>query len=124
MDVLARIAEDKIKEAIKNGELDNLAGMGKPLQLTDDLPGLSPELKMGYRLLKNSGFIPEELNQTQKEMVTLEDLLACCDDKTEQEKLQQKLTQKKLRFDQLVKKRKLQSNSKFGSYAQKIYDLL
>lgn len=124
MDILARIAEDKIKEAIKNGELDNLAGMGKPLEIKDDLPGLSPELKMGYRLLKNAGFVPEEVGQLEKELVTLEDLLACCNEEKEKEQIRQKLTQKKLRFDQLMKKRKLQSNSKFGSYAQKIYDLL
>lgn len=36
-----RIVEDKIKEAIKNGEFDNLPGKGKPLNLKEDLQGLS-----------------------------------------------------------------------------------
>jgi hypothetical protein len=31
MDIFARIVEEKIQEAIKNKEFENLPGMGKPL---------------------------------------------------------------------------------------------
>lgn len=123
MDVFARIAEEKIKEAIKRGELDHLPGMGEPLNLKDDLPGLSPELKMGYRMLKNAGYVPEEIDQLRREMVTLEDLIAGIHDEGQKNDARKKLNQKKLRFHELVKRRNLHSNSKFGSYAHKIYDL-
>ncbi|NLJ76590.1 MAG: DUF1992 domain-containing protein, partial [Peptococcaceae bacterium] len=35
MDIFLTIAEGKIKEAIRNGEFDNLANRGKPLNLDD-----------------------------------------------------------------------------------------
>lgn len=122
MDIMTMIAEDKIKEAIKNGEMDNIPGIGKPLQLKDDLPGMSPELKMGYRMLKNAGFANEDL-ELKKEMLSLEDLIACCHDDAERARLEKKLTKKRMRFDEIMKKRKLHTNSRFGSYAEKIYKL-
>ncbi|MGQ4808350.1 hypothetical protein NKDENANG_01732 [Candidatus Entotheonellaceae bacterium PAL068K] len=54
MGFLAKIAEQKIRAAMKRGEFDNLAYHGKPLQL-DDLPGIPAPLRMGYKILKNAG---------------------------------------------------------------------
>ena len=54
------IAEQRIAEAIANGDLDDLPGSGKPLELDDDL--LVPEeLRLAYRILKNAGFVPSEI---------------------------------------------------------------
>ncbi len=54
------IAEQKIAEAIARGELANLPGEGKPLNLDDDR--LVPEdLRMAYRILRNAGFVPPEV---------------------------------------------------------------
>ena len=54
------IAEQKIAEAISRGELANLPGEGKPLDLDDDR--LVPEdLRMAYRILRNAGFVPPEV---------------------------------------------------------------
>lgn len=54
------IAEQRIAEAIARGELDNLPGAGRPLDLGDD--ALIPEdLRMVYRILKNAGFVPPEV---------------------------------------------------------------
>lgn len=36
MDIMATIAERKITEALARGELDNLAGAGKPLAMDED----------------------------------------------------------------------------------------
>jgi hypothetical protein len=59
--VLEFLAERKIAEAIANGELDNLPGEGRPLDLEDD--ALVPEdLRLAYRILKNAGFVPAELD--------------------------------------------------------------
>jgi hypothetical protein len=54
------IAERKIEEALARGELDGLPGAGRPLDLEDD--ALVPEdLRMAYRILKNAGFVPQEV---------------------------------------------------------------
>ena len=57
---LESIAEHKIREAIERGELADLPGEGRPLDLGDDL--LVPEeWRVGYRMLKNAGVLPPEL---------------------------------------------------------------
>ena len=70
MYIFELIAENKIREAIENGELDNLPCKGKPLQL-DNLAHVPEELRAAYTILKNAGVLPEEL-QLKKEIVSLQ----------------------------------------------------
>lgn len=58
--LLDQLAEARIAEAVERGELDDLPGAGKPLQLDDD-DFVPPELRMAYRMLKNAGFVPPEV---------------------------------------------------------------
>lgn len=66
-------AERHIVDAQRQGDFDNLPGSGKPLMLDDD-SHVPAELRAGYRLLKNAGCLPLELQQ-RKEAVELADLL-------------------------------------------------
>lgn len=60
MSILDQIAEREIRAAEERGELDDLPGAGRPLALDDD--SMIPEsLRAGYRLLKNAGYVPPEL---------------------------------------------------------------
>ncbi|UPT54551.1 DUF1992 domain-containing protein [Dickeya zeae] len=70
-------AERHILEAQKRGELENLSGSGKPLQL-DDNSAVPAELRSAYHLMKNSGFLPPELS-ARKDALTLADLLLVTD---------------------------------------------
>jgi hypothetical protein len=54
------IAERKIAEALARGELANLPGEGRPLALDDD-PLIPEDLRLAYRILKNAGFVPPEV---------------------------------------------------------------
>lgn len=57
MFLIDELAEQRIQQAVDNGELDNLAGHGRPLDLDDD--SLVPEeLRMAHRILKNAGYAP------------------------------------------------------------------
>lgn len=68
------LAEQKIAEAIERGELDDLPGAGRPLELDDD--SLVPEdLRLAYRILKNAGFVPAEVGEL-NEVAQLERLVA------------------------------------------------
>ena len=61
MNLIDRLVEQKISEAVARGELSGLPGEGAPLQLDDD--ALVPEdLRMAYRLLRNAGFVPPEVS--------------------------------------------------------------
>ncbi|MFL6564830.1 MAG: DnaJ family domain-containing protein [Burkholderiales bacterium] len=67
------IAERKIAEALARGELANLPGEGRPLALDDD--ALVPEdLRAAYRILKNAGYVPPEV-ESLTEIAQLEDLV-------------------------------------------------
>jgi hypothetical protein len=72
------IAEHRIKEAIENGELDNLPGQGKPLNLDDDTH-LPPEMRMAHRILKNAGYSAPEVEE-RKEIASIREMLADCED--------------------------------------------
>jgi len=74
MDILDQIAEARIQEALRAGELSNLPGSGKPLQLDDDSM-IPKELRAAYRILRNSGFLPPEI-QLRKEIMRLNN--CCC----------------------------------------------
>ena len=71
--LLDQWAERHIRDAQTKGEFDNLSGSGEPLVLEDD-SHIPPELRAGYRLLKNAGCLPPELEQ-RKEAIELADLL-------------------------------------------------
>ena len=60
---------------------DSIPGKGKPLQL-EDFSMVPPELRMSYKILKNAGMIPLEM-ELQKDILKIEDLIACCYDEAE-----------------------------------------
>ena len=75
--LIDKIAEQRIEEAEKRGDFRELPGEGKPIELEDAL--LVPEsLRVGYRMLKNAGYIPAVL-QARKEIASLQQLLASID---------------------------------------------
>ena len=67
-------AEQKIAEAVSRGELDHLPGLGRPLALDYD-PLMPEDLRVAYRILKNGGFVPAEV-QTFNEIAQLERFVA------------------------------------------------
>jgi hypothetical protein len=76
--VLDALAEARIEEAMREGAFDDLPGAGRPLALDDDL--LVPEeLRAAYRIVKNAGFVPPEI-ETRRERAHLAALIAALDD--------------------------------------------
>jgi len=59
--MLLLLAERRIEEAVSRGELDDLPGAGQPLALDDD-PLVPEELRLAYRILKNAGYVPPEVD--------------------------------------------------------------
>ena len=73
MIALDALAEERIREALERGEFEDLPGAGRPLDLEDD--ALVPEeLRAAYRLLRNAGFVPTEL-EASRELRDVEALL-------------------------------------------------
>jgi Domain of unknown function (DUF1992) len=94
-----RIAEQRILEAQRKGEFDNLPGKGKPLEL-EDLSWVPEELRIGYHVLKNAHVLPPEA-ELRKDIHTLEDLLKHVEDEGERLALAKSIQWKMLRLDML-----------------------
>lgn len=120
--VIRNIAEEKIAEAIREGAFDNLPGFGKPLELEDD-SRVPEDLRAAYRLLKNAGMLPEEM-QLRKELVTLERLIAACRDEGERNRLKAEWSAKHLRYRMLAESRGWMSAGAFAEYEWKIRERL
>ena len=89
MDAIAWIAEQRISAALERGELNNLPGQGLPLHLDDD-NHVPPDLRMAYKVLRNAGYVPEEIAE-RKEIQSLVDMLESCDDERETVRATQRL---------------------------------
>ena len=62
MEAFERLAEQRILEAMEQGEFDNLPGAGKPLILNDH-PFVPDELWMAHKILRNAGCLPPEVEE-------------------------------------------------------------
>jgi hypothetical protein len=98
MDLFAAIAERRIQEAMERGEFDDLPGKGKPLSLEDDDPMVPAELRMAYRMLKNAGMLPPEL-ELHKEVLRLSDLVNAIADEGERRERRRELDYKLLKLN-------------------------
>jgi len=119
LDIAYIIAEERIRQAIKDGDFDKLPGEGKPLNL-EDLSHIPEELRQAYRILKNANMITDE-QELKRDMATIEELISICTDANEEQRLTEMLTEKRLRFEQLVDKKKMTSSASYRTYQNKIY---
>lgn len=120
MEFFYRIAERRIIEAIANGEFDNLEGKGKPIDFEDET-WIPEDLRMAYRILKNAGCIPPEL-EFRNEVVNMCSLMNTIDDDKERIKKLRKLNFKLLKLN-LTRKRPLDFED-FPEYEGKLVDKL
>ncbi len=76
-----KLVEERIKNAQKKGDFNNLSGSGKPLDL-DDNSCVAEDLRLAYKILKNADFVPPEI-EIKNEITKTEDLLAGMKDEKE-----------------------------------------
>jgi hypothetical protein len=105
---LHNLAEQRILEAQRAGEFDNLPGRGKPLEL-EDLSWVPEDLRIGYHVLKNAHVLPAEV-ELLKDIHILEDLLKHVEDEGERSSLAKSIQWKMIRLD-MLKRRSLDSNT-------------
>jgi len=65
VDLLDQLVERRIRDAQARGEFDDLEGSGQPLPVEPDVL-IDSSLRVAYRILKNSGFVPPEVAQRQR----------------------------------------------------------
>jgi len=89
--------EGAIKNAMERGEFNNLKGKGKPLDLNEyfDTP---EDIRLGYTLLKNAGYVPEEV-QLLNQIEELKTKLKQAKDQNQIQELRKLLRDTQLNYD-------------------------
>lgn len=120
MEIFTLIAEQRIREAMERGEFNNLTGKGRPLKLEDD-SSVPDELRLSYKVLKNAGCVPPEL-ELRKEIINLRDLLSSTGDDFERQARLRELNFKLLKLNMM---RKVPLNIEdFPEYEERIIEKL
>src|SRR5262249_8548849 len=97
MEFFARIVEERIQRAQDEGLFDNLPGKGKPLKLDDD-NAVPEDLRLTYKVLKNSNCLPIEM-ELLKEIFNLRQLLNAAIDEDARRELRRELNLLILEFN-------------------------
>jgi len=113
---IERLAEQRIQEAQRKGEFDDLAGKGKPLEL-EDLSQLPEDLRMAYHVLKNAHVLPPEA-ELMKDIKILENLLKHVEDEGERKSLAKSIQWKMIRLD--ILKRRSMNLTSVREYSHKL----
>lgn len=118
MDIFAKIAEERIKKAIEEGEFDNLKGAGRPLHFEDET-WVPEDLRLTYRVLRNAGCVPPELEK-RKDILNLKELIFAIDHDEERMKKLRELNFKIMEFNMMRKKPLLLED--FPAYEQRVFE--
>ena len=102
MDWLTQIAERRIREAIERGDFDGSPLRGIKLVFNEN-PYVPEELRLAYKLLKDAGFLPPEM-ELRKEIRTLKDMLRAIDDEKERTRVVAQVNDRVLRLNILWKR--------------------
>ena len=84
------IIAEWVKQAEASGELKDSKYWGKPFDLDDGLSQTPARLRMAYRILKNAGYVPHEVELI-AQLADLKESAAEASDPTEQAAIERKI---------------------------------
>lgn len=99
---LERIVEAIIKDAMERGEFDNLAGKGKPIDLTQYFE-TPEEVRLANSVLKNAGMTSREVDLL-KEIAELKQIQAALVDEQKKQEFAQQIRQKQVEFSLMMER--------------------
>jgi len=103
MDAIAWIAEQRIREAMDRGFFDNSPYRGRPVLLEEN-ESIAPELRMAFKVLKDAGCLPPEV-ELRREIASLSELLDTIAEGEERKRLRRELADRCLRLELLRRHR-------------------
>ena len=101
---MTKSADEAIRAAMERGDFDNLSNKGKKLNL-DDYFNTPEEQRVGFSILKNAAYIPEEV-QLLKEIGELQEKLAQVSEESERKKLLKEIEGRRLKYNLLMERKK------------------
>ena len=103
MDAIAWIAEQRIREAIDQGFFDNSPYRGRRVHLEED-ESIPPELRMAFKVLRDAGCLPPEV-ELRREVASLSELLDAIAEGPERQRIRRELSDRCLRLELLRRHR-------------------
>ena len=100
----SRIAEQRIREALAQGQFDNLPNAGQPLNL-EEYFSAPADLRMAYSLLKDANCTPVEV-QLLNEVARLKQAIAEASDAATKQDLERALVNQRTRLAMLMECRR------------------
>jgi Domain of unknown function (DUF1992) len=97
VDAIAWIAEQRIREAMEQGLFDTSPYRGRPVRLEED-ESIAPELRMAFKVLKDAGCLPPEV-ELRREIASLSELLDAIAEGEERTRLRRELNDRYLRLE-------------------------
>lgn len=101
---LSKFIEEKISQAIADGEFDNLKGKGEPIDLNAYF-NTPAEYRMGHSVLKANNFVPEEV-EILREVGLLKEKIKTSNDEAEKKVLNKTLNEKSLALSIMLERNK------------------
>jgi len=101
---MTKSADEAIRAAMERGDFNNLSNKGKKLDL-DDYFNTPEDLRLGFSLLKNADYVPEEV-QLLKEIGKLQEKLAQISGEIERKKVLKEIEGRRLKYNLLMERRK------------------
>jgi hypothetical protein len=96
-------AENRIREAMAQGEFENLAGAGKPLNL-EEYFSTPEDLRLAYSILKNANCTPAEV-ELLNEVSRLKHTIAEASDPATKQELQRALVDRQTQLAIMLERR-------------------
>jgi hypothetical protein len=99
-----KIVESKIKQAMADGEFDDLPN-GKKIDLSEYF-NTPEDIRLAYSMMKTAGIVPEEV-ELHNEIVVLKERVSETSDNHEGEKLRKILNDRLLKYNLIVERFKI-----------------
>lgn len=100
----SKFIEEKISQAIADGEFENLKGKGEPIDLNSYF-NTPAEYRMGHSMLKANNFVPEEI-EIMREIGLLKEKIKTISEDSEKKTLTKALNEKSLALSMLLERNK------------------
>ena len=104
MSIFEKIAQNKIQEAIANGEFDKLSNKGQPLRL-DEYFATPEDFRVGHSVLKSANILPAEI-ELLREVGQFQQQIEECQDEVEKRRLRQRREEKQLQLRMILERNK------------------
>jgi hypothetical protein len=100
----SRVAETRIREALEQGQFEDLPGSGKPLDL-EEYFSAPADMRMAFSILKNANCVPTEV-ELLKEVSRLQEAIAAAPDAARKQELQRELVDRQTQLAVVLERRR------------------